>query len=379
MIYLDNAATTKVADEVLASMLPCFQEFYGNPGAIYGPGTKAKKLINQSRRLIAGTLGASMEEIYFTSGGSESDNWAIKGVAKAYGKQGKHIITTSIEHPAVLNTCKALEKDGYEVTYLPVDCEGTISISDLERAIRKDTILISVMFANNEIGTIQPVEEIGRLAKEKGILFHTDAVQVYGQMPIDVKKLHIDLLSASGHKFRGPKGIGFLYVRNGVKIESFLHGGHQEQGHRAGTENVPGIVGIGKAAELAHSDLNHKMKQEIMLRDYLMKRLEAEIENCIVNGSKRDRLPGNVNVSFPGVEGESVLIMLDMRGICASGGSACTVGSLTPSHVLQAIGAEEEQARGSLRLTLSQENTMEQLDQTVEALKEIVANLRKLR
>lgn len=378
MIYLDNAATTKTAPEVVEAMLPYFTENYGNPSTIYSLGSTSKKAVNEARRTIADAIGAKQEEIYFTAGGSESDNWALKATAEAYAGKGKHIITTKIEHHAILHTCEYLEKRGFEITYLNVDRDGLIDLEELKAAIRPDTILISVMFANNEIGTMEPIEEIGAIAKERNVLFHTDAVQAFGQVPIDVDKLHIDMLSASGHKLNGPKGIGFLYIRSGLKLRSFIHGGSQERSRRAGTENVPGIVGLGKAVERALRIMDEKTKHEIELRDYLIERVEKEIPYCWVNGHRTKRLPGNVNFSFLYIEGESMLIMLDMKGICASSGSACTSGSLDPSHVLLAIGLKHEEAHGSLRLTLSEENTKEQMDFVVDNLKQIVARLRDM-
>lgn len=378
MIYLDNAATTKTAPEVVEAMLPYFTENYGNPSTIYSLGSTSKKAVNEARRTIADAIGAKQEEIYFTAGGSESDNWALKATAEAYASKGRHIITTKIEHHAILHTCEYLEKRGFEITYLNVDRDGLIDLEELKAAIRPDTILISVMFANNEIGTIEPIEEIGAIAKERNVLFHTDAVQAFGQVPIDVDKLHIDMLSASGHKLNGPKGIGFLYIRSGLKLRSFIHGGSQERSRRAGTENVPGIVGLGKAVERALRIMDEKTKHEIELRDYLIERVEKEIPYCWVNGHRTKRLPGNVNFSFLYIEGESMLIMLDMKGICASSGSACTSGSLDPSHVLLAIGLKHEEAHGSLRLTLSEENTKEQMDFVVDNLKQIVARLRDM-
>ena len=378
IIYLDNAATTKTAPEVVKAMLPYFSEHYGNPSSIYSLGTESKKAVSGVRESIAKSLGAATNEIYFTAGGSEADNWAIKATAEAYVQKGKHIITSAIEHHAVLHTCEYLEKRGFEVTYVGVDENGILKLDELEKAIRPDTILISVMFANNEIGTIQPIKEIGRIAKEHGILFHTDAVQAYGQLPINVDEYQIDMLSASAHKLNGPKGIGFLYIRKGLKTRSFIHGGAQERSRRAGTENVPGIVGLGAASERAFARMEEKTKKEIELRDYLIRRIEEEVPYCRLNGDRTRRLPNNVNFSFRFVEGESLLIMLDMRGICASSGSACTSGSLDPSHVLLAIGLPHEIAHGSLRLTLSEENTKEELDTTVEAIKEIVARLREM-
>lgn len=378
MIYLDNAATTKTAPEVVDAMLTYFSEYFGNPSSIYALGASSKKAVNQARRTIAESLGAKAEEIYFTAGGSEADNWALKAAAESYGKERGHIITTKIEHPAILNTCHYLEERGYTVTYLDVDGEGLVSPEAVEQAIRPDTFLISVMMANNEIGTIEPIAEIGKIAKAHDILFHTDAVQAFGQLPIDVDAMQIDLLSASGHKLNGPKGIGFLYIRSGVKLRSFVHGGGQERSRRAGTENVPGIVGLGAATERAMRILEGKTKKEITLRDYLIERLEKEVPYCHLNGHRTKRLPNNVNFSFQFVQGESVLIMLDMKGICASSGSACSSGSLDPSHVLLAIGLMPEEARGSLRLTLSEDNTKEEIDTTVEAIKAIVERLRSM-
>lgn len=378
MIYLDNAATTKVADSVVDAMLPYFKEYYGNASSIYQLGAKSKEALDESREYIAGTLGAKTNEIYFTAGGSESDNWAIKATADAYAQKGKHIITSAIEHHAVLHTCEYLEKHGYEVTYVGVDENGVIKLDELKAAIRPDTILISVMFANNEIGTIQPIKEIGEIAKEHDILFHTDAVQAYAQVPINVDEMHIDMLSASGHKLNGPKGIGFLYIRKGIKIRSFVHGGQQERGRRAGTENIPGIVGLAAAAKRSFSMLEEKMKKEIELRDYLISRIEAEIPYCRLNGDRKKRLPNNVNFSFQFIEGESMLILLDSKGIAASSGSACTSGSLDPSHVLLAIGLPHEIAHGSLRLTLSEESTKEEMDYVVEQLTAILERLRSM-
>ena len=378
MIYMDNAATTKTAPEVVEAMIPYFSENYGNASTIYSLGSASKKAINESRRVIADILGAKQEEIYFTAGGSEADNWALKAAVEAYGNKGKHIITTKIEHHAVLNTCEYLEKQGFEVTYLDVDQDGLVKLEELKAAIRPDTILISIMFANNEIGTIEPIGEIGAIAKEHGILFHTDAVQAFGQIPINVDELHIDMLSASGHKLNGPKGVGFLYIRTGVKIRSFIHGGGQERNRRAGTENVPGIVGMGAAAARAAETMDKRTQKETELRDYLIGRIEAEIPYCRLNGHRTKRLPGNVNFSFLFIEGESMLIMLDMKGICGSSGSACTSGSLDPSHVLLAIGLKHEEAHGSLRLSLSEENTKEEADIVVEELKRIVTRLRDM-
>lgn len=378
MIYLDNAATTKTAPEVVDAMLPYFSEYYGNASTIYSLGAESKKAMDHARQTIADSLGAKPEEIYFTAGGSESDNWALKATAEAYASKGKHIITTKIEHHAILHTCEYLEKRGFEITYLNVDRDGLISLDELKAAIRPDTILISVMFANNEIGTIEPIAEIGEIAKEHGVLFHTDAVQAYAQVPINVDEMHIDMLSASGHKLNGPKGIGFLYIRKGVKIRSFVHGGAQERSRRAGTENIPGIVGLGAAVERAMRIMDSKTRKEIELRDYLIGRLENEIPHCWLNGHRTKRLPNNINFSFLFIEGESMLIMLDMKGICASSGSACTSGSLDPSHVLLAIGLKHEEAHGSLRLTLSEDSTKEEMDIVAEEVKKIVQRLRDM-
>lgn len=378
LIYLDNAATTKTAPEVVEAMLPYFTEHYGNPSSVYGFASANKEVITQQREIIADVLGAKENEIYFTAGGSESDNWALKATAEAYGSKGKHIITSKIEHHAILHTCGYLEGRGFEVTYLDVDENGVVKLDELKAAIRPDTILISIMFANNEIGTIQPIREIGEIAHEHGILFHTDAVQAFGQVPINVDECHIDMLSASGHKLNGPKGIGFLYIRKGVKIRSFIHGGAQERKRRAGTENVPGIVGLGKAVERAAATMQKRAEQETKLRDHMIERIQKEITYCRLNGDPIRRLPNNVNFSFRFVEGESLLIKLDMKGICASSGSACTSGSLDPSHVLLAIGLLHEIAHGSLRMTLGEETTQEDLDYTVDELKEIVAYLRNM-
>lgn len=376
MIYLDNAATTRTAPEVVEAMLPYFTEYYGNAGSIYGLAGESRKALLRARETIAGTLGAEANEIYFTAGGSESDNWALKAVFEAWQDKGRHIITSRIEHHAVLHTCEYLEKMGARVTYLDVDSEGLVDPGQLERAIRPDTILISVMAANNEVGTIQPVKEIGEIAAAHGILFHTDAVQAYGHLPLAVQEYHIDLLSASAHKFNGPKGAGFLYVGKKAGIRSFIHGGQQERGRRAGTENVPGIVGMAAAARRAHEHMEERAQKERMLRDYLIGRIEAEIPDVALNGHRTRRLPNNVNFSFADMEGETMLIMLDMAQICASAGSACTSGAVDPSHVLLAMGLSKERARGSLRLTLSEENTREELDTVAEELARIVARVR---
>ena len=378
LIYLDNAATTKTAPEVVDAMLPYFTEKFGNPSSVYSFAAANKEVITLQRETIAKVLGANTNEIYFTAGGSESDNWALKATAEAYESKGKHIITTKIEHHAILHTGEYLEKRGFEVTYLDVDEDGKVKLDDLRAAIRPDTILISVMYANNEIGTIQPIKEIGEIAHEHGILFHTDAVQAFGQVPINVDECHIDMLSASGHKLNGPKGIGFLYIRKGVKIRSFVHGGAQERKRRAGTENVPGIVGMGTAVDRAVRTMEERAAYEIRLRDHLIDRVLAEIPYTRLNGHRTDRLPNNANFSFQFVEGESMLIMLDMKGICGSSGSACTSGSLDPSHVLLAIGLPHEIAHGSLRLTLSEEITEEDIDYVVDSLKEIIEKLRSM-
>ena len=378
MIYLDNAATTKTAPEVVDAMLPYFSEYYGNASTIYSLGAESKKAMDHARQTIADSLGAKPEEIYFTAGGSESDNWALKATAEAYASKGKHIITTKIEHHAILHTCEYLEKRGFEITYLNVDRDGLISLDELKAAIRPDTILISVMFANNEIGTIEPIAEIGEIAKEHGVLFHTDAVQAFAHVPINVDEMNIDMLSASGHKINGPKGIGVMYIRKGVKIRSFIHGGAQERQRRAGTHNVPGIVGIGKAAELAVANMQKNTEYEIKLRDHLIERVLHEIPYTRLNGDRTDRLPNNANFCFRFIEGESMLILLDQAGICGSSGSACTSGSLDPSHVLLAIGLPHEIAHGSLRLTLSEKTTMEEIDYTVDKLKAIIERLRSM-
>ncbi len=378
VIYLDNAATTKVRPEVVEAMLPYYTEYYGNPSSVYEFSTPCKKAMAHTREVIANALGAKTEEIYFTNGGTESDNWALKAAAEAYASKGKHIITTKIEHHAILHTAEYLEKNGYEVTYLPVDENGVVDLEALKSAIRPDTILISMMFANNEIGTIEPIKEIGEIAKEKGILFHTDAVQAFGHEPINVDEYHIDMLSASAHKLHGPKGVGFLYIRKGLKLRSFIHGGAQERKRRAGTENVPGIVGLGKCVELAMASMEETKKKETELRDYLIERVLSEIPYTRLNGHRTQRLSNNANFAFQFIEGESLLIMLDMAGICGSSGSACTSGSLDPSHVLLAIGLPHEIAHGSLRLTLSDETTKEEIDYTIDNLKGIVERLRSM-
>ena len=378
LIYLDNAATTKTAQEAVDAMLPYFTEYYGNASSIYSLGAESKKAMTEAREEIAGSIGASAQEIYFTAGGSESDNWALVAAAEAYESKGKHIITSKIEHHAILHTCEYLEKRGFSITYIDVDENGVLELDELKKAIRPDTILISVMFANNEIGTIQPIKEIGEIAREHGIMFHTDAVQAYGHVQTRVDELPIDMMSASGHKINGPKGIGFLYIRKGVKIRSFVHGGAQERSRRAGTENIPGIVGLAAAVKKNFANMEERTRKETELRDYLIERIEKEIPYCRLNGHRTDRLPNNVNFSFQFIEGESLLIMLDMKGICASSGSACTSGSLDPSHVLLAIGLPHEIAHGSLRMTLSEENTKEEIDFVADELKGIVERLRSM-
>ena len=377
-IYLDNAATTRTKPEVVEAMLPYFTEKFGNPSSVYEFAGQNKSAVTNAREMIAKALNAQTGDIYFTAGGTEADNWALKATMEAYKEKGNHLITTKIEHHAILHSCEYLEKQGCEVTYLDVDENGLIDLQQLKDSIRPTTVLISVMYANNEIGTVQPIKEIGQIAKEHGVLFHTDAVQAFGQLPIDVVEEHIDMLSASGHKLNGPKGIGFLYIRKGLKLRSLIHGGGQERKRRAGTENVPGIVGFGKAVELAMANIEAKQQKEKELRDYLITRVLAEIPYTRLNGHRTKRLPNNSNFSFQFIEGESLLIMLDMKGICASSGSACTSGSLDPSHVLLAIGLPHEIAHGSLRLTLSEETTKEELDYTIEQLKAIVANLRNM-
>lgn len=378
IIYLDHAATTATRPEVVDAMMPYFTNTYGNPSSVYKFSNASKDAIATARDTIAKSLNADTKDIYFTAGGSESDNWALKETARVYKTKGKHIITSTIEHHAILHTCEFLEKEGFEVTYVGVDENGILKMDELKAAIRPDTILISVMFANNEIGTIQPIKEIGAIAREHGILFHTDAVQAYGQLPIDVDEYNIDMLSASGHKLNGPKGVGFLYIRKGIKIRNLIHGGGQERARRAGTENVPGIVGLGKAVEIAFDTMKDRTSYEAKLRDYLIDRVLAEIPYTRLNGDRTKRLPNNANFSFQFIEGESLLIMLDMAGICGSSGSACTSGSLDPSHVLLGIGLPHEIAHGSLRLTLGEENTKEEIDFVIDKLKEIVQRLRDM-
>ncbi len=372
-IYCDHSATTPLDEEVLNEMLPFFRENFGNASSVYKEGRESRKAVELARDRVAKAIGAEPNEIYFTSSGTESDNWVLRGIST---KKGKHIITSSIEHPAVLETCKDLEKKGYEVTYLPVDEDGLVSPQMVKDAIRDDTILVSIMFANNEIGTIQPVAEIGQICKSMGVPFHTDAVQAVGNVPINVKELNIDFLSMSAHKFYGPKGVGALYVRKGLRLSNFLTGGHQERGRRASTENVPGIVGLGKAIEIATSDIESKSAYLRKLRNRAIERIEKEIPYVKLNGHREKRLPGHVNFSFRYIEGESILLMLDLNGIAASSGSACSSGSLDPSHVLLAIGLSHEVAHGSLRLTFGRDNTMEEIDFVVDKLKEIVERLR---
>lgn len=378
VIYLDNAATTKTDERVLKKMLPYFTEQYGNPMAVYTFAQEAKGAIEESREKIAAVIGSRPNEIYFTSGGSEGDNWALKATAEALKEKGNHIITGKTEHHAILNTCAYLERHGFEITYLDVDEKGFVSPDDVKNAITDKTILISIMSANNEIGTIAPVAEIGRIAHENDVLFHTDAVQAFGHIPLNVDEMNIDMLSASGHKFYGPKGIGFMYIRNNVQIGAFIHGGAQERNRRAGTSNVPGIVGMGEAARLAAEEMEENAARETALRDRLIDRVMNGIKGAHLNGDPKKRLPNNVNFSFDYTEGESLLIMLDQRGICGSSGSACTSGSLDPSHVLTAIGLGSDLAHGSIRLTLSHETTEEEIDETYEQLKKIVERLRKL-
>lgn len=378
IIYMDNAATTPVKPEVLDAMLPYFTEKFGNPSSIYSISSQNKKDITTARETIAKAINTDTANIYFTAGGSESDNWALKATAEAYADKGCHIITSKIEHHAILHTCDYLEKRGYEITYIDVDENGIVDLKQLEEAIRPDTILISIMFANNEIGTIEPIAEIGKIAKEHGVLFHTDAVQAFTQVPIDVEEMNIDMLSVSGHKINGPKGIGFLYIRKGVKIRSFVHGGAQERSRRAGTENVPGIIGLAKATEIAVGNMKERTAKEIEVRNHIIERVMNEIPYTRLNGDRERRLPNNINFSFQFIEGESMLIMLDSFGICASSGSACTSGALDPSHVLLAIGLPHEIAHGSLRLTISEDTTMEDADFVVDKLKGIVERLRSM-
>lgn len=377
-IYLDNAATTAMKEEVLQEMLPFFRETYANPSAIYGFAGEAKRAVRLARERAAELIAAKPTEICFTGGGTESDNWALIGAAETCAEKGKHIIVSAIEHHAVLRTCEYLEKRGFAITRLPVREDGRVLPETLKKAVRPDTILVSVMAANNEIGTIQPLADLAGIAHEHGALFHTDAVQAYGHVPLNAEETGIDLLSASGHKLGGPKGVGILYCRENLRLLPFMHGGVQERGRRAGTLNVPGIVGFGKAAFLAGEGLYERMEQLSALRDYLIEGVLAKIPHTRLNGARYDRLPGNAHFCFRDIEGETLLIFLDQRGICASGGSACASGESGPSHVLSAIGLSDETARGSLRLTLSEDNTIEELDETVEALREIVERLRRL-
>lgn len=377
-VYLDNSATTKMDERVLEEMLPYLKEDYGNASSLYSLGRKSKKAIEDSREKVATILNCRSDEIYFTSGGSESDNTAIKGIARANRKKGKHIITSKIEHLAVLDTCKELEKEGFEVTYLDVDNKGKVNIEDLKKAIRKDTILISIMYANNEIGTIQDISEIGRIARENNVYFHTDAVQAVGNLDIDVQAQNIDSLSLSGHKFYGPKGIGVLYVRKNVKFNKFIAGGHQERNKRAGTENVANIVGLSKALEISYNELKEHREKILYLRNYYEEKVKKNIDNIIINGDEKNRLPGNSNISFIGVNGQDLLLNLDMIGICVSSGSACTSGSIDASHVLIALGVKEEVAKSSIRVSIGKYNTKEEIDYLVENLIEIVKRQRKI-
>lgn len=377
-IYADNAATTKVAPEVVDAMLPYFTETYGNPSSIYNEGRTARVAVEKAREQVANAIGASPKEIYFTGSGSEADNWALRSTARALSKKGNHIITSAVEHHAVLHTCQDLEKQGFEVTYIPVDKYGMVSPDDVKAAIKDTTIMISIMFANNEIGTIMPIAEIGKIAKEAGVVFHTDAVQAVGNVEIDVKAMNIDMLSLTAHKFHGPKGCGALYVRQGVKLMSFITGGAQERMRRAGTENVPGIVGLGKAIELATANIKEKQEKLTALRDRYIKKVLETVPYSRLNGHPTERLAGNANISFEYIEGEGLLLSLDMKGIAASSGSACTSGSLDPSHVLLAIGLKHEQAHGSLRTSFGEDTTVEDIDYMVDAIAEIVARLRSM-
>lgn len=379
MRYFDNSATTPVRQEVLEEMLPYLKEQFGNPSSLYSIGRSGKKGIEEARKKVAMLINANPHDIYFTGCGSESDNMAIKGVAHAYRSKGRHIITSKIEHPAILNTCKSLAKQGFEITYLNVDSEGIVDVEQLRNSIRNDTILISIMFANNEIGTLQPIEEIAKIAKMHNIIFHTDAVQACGNVPIDVQKMGIDMLSLSGHKINAPKGIGALYVKKGIELEKFMDGGHQEKNRRAGTENVAGIVGLGKACELARIELKSHMEKLRTLREYYITQVEEKIPNVKLNGSRTKRLPGNANFSFANLEGEALLLKLDEQGICVSTGSACSSGSPEPSHVLVSIGLPKELAQGSLRVTFGNENTKEDVDYLIENLQKSVKELRMSR
>ena len=378
-VYMDYAATTYVKPEVLEEMMPYFTEKFGNPSSFYGISRETKMAIDKARGQVAKALNCDMNEVYFTGGGSESDNWAIKGIASAHRKKGNHIITTKIEHHAVLHTCEYLEKNGFEVTYLDVNEEGFVDLKQLEEAITDKTILVSIMFANNEIGTIQPIKEIGALCREKKVLFHTDAVQAVGSVPVDVKEMNIDLLSLAGHKLYGPKGIGALYIRRGIRIDNLIHGGGQERGRRAGTENIPGVVGLGKAIELATENIEENRARLTVLRDKLIDGILERIPYARLNGPRGDkRLPGNSNISFEFIEGESILLSLDFEGICASSGSACTSGSLDPSHVLLAIGLPHEKAHGSLRTTLGAASTEEDVEKLLNELPPIIERLRNM-
>ncbi len=377
-VYLDNAATTPLRKEALEAMMPYFIDDFANPSSIHSMSRSPRAAVKEARATIAKTLNAEPEEIFFTSGGTESDNWALISTAQLKQKQGKHIIVSTVEHHAILETADYLKKQGFEVTKVGVDSDGVIRMDELESAIRPDTVLISVMTANNEIGTIQPVEQIGKLAHDHGILFHTDAVQAYCHIPIDVQRMNIDMLSVSGHKFGGPKGIGFLYVNKKIRLPPFMHGGEQENGRRAGTTNVPGIVGMAKAAEIAHEHLAENIAKMTELRDHYIERIEKEVPYCKLNGHRTQRLPGNANFSFHFVEGESLLMSLGMKGVCISTGSACASGSLDPSHVLMAIGVPHEIAHGSVRVSLSEDTTLEQIDYAVDAIKATVATMRSL-
>ncbi len=376
-VYMDHAATTSTHPEVIRAMQPYFHDKFANPSGIYSIAKENHRVIEDSRQMIADTLHARKNEIYFTAGGSEGDNWALKEIADVYKEKGKHIITTKIEHHGILHTCEYLEQHGFDVTYLDVDTNGRVDLEQMERAIRKDTILISVMFANNEIGTMEPIELIGKIARNHHILFHTDAVQAYGQVPIDVEQLQIDLLTASGHKFRGPKGTGFLYAKEGIKMQSYIHGGAQEQGLRAGTENVPGIVGLATAAYIADATMERRLKYETEIRDYMIQQILETIPYCRLNGHRRNRLPNNINISFEFIDSGALLVMLDTLGICASGGSACTSASRKPSHVLQAIGLSDELSRGTIRLTIGEETTKKDADYVIACIKELVEGLRE--
>ena len=376
-VYMDHAATTSTHPEVIRAMQPYFHDKFANPSGIYSIAKENRRIIENCRQMIADTLHAGKNEIYFTAGGSEGDNWALKEIVDVYSEKGKHIITTKIEHHGILHTCEYLEQHGFDVTYLDVDANGCIDLEQMERAIRKDTILISVMFANNEIGTIEPIGSIGKIARQHHILFHTDAVQAYGQIPIDVHQLQIDLLTASGHKFRGPKGTGFLYAREGIKMKSFIHGGAQEQGLRAGTENVPGIVGLATAAYIADATMEQRKLYETGIRDYMIQQILDTIPYCRLNGHTRDRLPNNINISFEFIDSGALLVMLDTMGICASGGSACTSASKKPSHVLKAIGLSDDLSHGTIRLTIGEETTKKDADYVIACIRELVEGLRE--